>query len=82
MNVGDFRPICQLNGVYKIMAKCLVERLKSLSCCLIGPHQSAFVHDRQILVAFLVAHECIEARVDKGYPGWFGNWTLRRPTIV
>ena len=78
MDVGDFRPISLLNGVYMIsllngvymiVEKCLVECLKSLLCGLFGSHQWPFIRDRQILVGFLVAHECIEAWTRQGVPG-------------
>lgn len=67
--IGDFRLISLLNGVYKIVAKCLAVRLKPLMGFLIGNFQSALVLGWQILDGFLVAHECIESRMRQNLLG-------------
>ena len=67
VDITDFQPISLLNGVYKIVAKCLAERLQPLMHKHIADFQSTFVEGR-ILVGFLVAHECIEARVRQKIP--------------
>ncbi|KAM0963163.1 hypothetical protein ACFX2A_022668 [Malus domestica] len=60
MKVTDFRPISLVTGLYKIMAKTLASRLKEVLGSTISQNQGAFVKDRQILDAVLIANEVVE----------------------
>lgn len=45
-----------------------MEQLNPLMDHLVGPNQTTFIYNRQILNSFLVAHECIESRIRQGIP--------------
>ena len=49
IEVKDFRPISLVGGVYKIIAKVLATRLRTVMEDIISPSQNAFVRNRQIL---------------------------------
>nr|CAN79448.1 hypothetical protein VITISV_004425 [Vitis vinifera] len=53
-DVRDFRPISQVGSVYKLLAKVLANRLKSVMGEVISNSQQAFVQGRQILDAVLI----------------------------
>lgn len=42
-NLKEFRPISLVGGIYKLIARCLAERLKEVVDKLITKHQMAFV---------------------------------------
>ena len=56
----DFRPISLTTLSYKVVAKVLVERLKSVMDSIISPYQSAFIEGRQKLDPILIANEAVE----------------------
>ena len=60
-DLGDFRPISLLGGLYKLLAKVLTNRLKKVVGKAVSPTQNAFVMGRQILDASLIANEVIDS---------------------
>ncbi|XP_019178261.1 PREDICTED: uncharacterized protein LOC109173479 [Ipomoea nil] len=70
--VSDLRPIALCNVVYKVLAKALANRMKSLLHSVVSESQSAFVPDRlltdNIIVAGEVGHYL--KRKTSGAMGW------------
>jgi hypothetical protein len=53
IDIFDFRPISLINGVYKIIAKVLASRMRSIMEKTISKPQNAFFKGRQILNSVL-----------------------------
>ncbi|WJZ96460.1 hypothetical protein VitviT2T_015146 [Vitis vinifera] len=68
-DLGDFRPISLLGGLYKLLAKVLANRLKKVIGKVVSPDQNAFVMGRQILDVSLIANEVIGAWNKRGENG-------------
>lgn len=58
--IDQFRPISLIGSLYKIVAKMLARRLKTVLGKLIGGTQSAFLHGRNILDGVVILNEAIE----------------------
>jgi len=58
--LSDFRPISLVGSLYKILAKILANRLRTVIGSVISDSQSAFVKGRQILDGILVANEVVD----------------------
>ncbi|MCI03330.1 LINE-1 reverse transcriptase like, partial [Trifolium medium] len=58
--LSDYRPICLVSSLYKIVAKVLAARLKKVLGKVISKFQSAFLPNRQILDGVLVVNELID----------------------
>lgn len=64
----DFRPISLIGGMYKIIAKLITERMKTVIGRLIKEHQMAFLKDRQIMDAAMLANELVDSMVKQNVP--------------
>ena len=67
--LGDFRPISLLGGLYKLLAKVLANKIKNMIGRVVSSDQNAFVMGRQILYASLIANEVIDLWQKKGEKG-------------
>jgi hypothetical protein len=60
-HLKDFRLMSLCNVVYKVVSKCLINRMHPLLHDIIAPMQSAFVPGRVITYNALIAFECLHA---------------------
>lgn len=59
-SLSEYRPISLIGSMYKIVAKLLANRLKSVLAKVISATQSAFLPDRQILDGVVVVNELVD----------------------
>jgi hypothetical protein len=71
-NLKNFRPISLCNVIYKVVSKCLVNRIHPILQDLIKPVQRAFVLGRMIMDNALIAFECLHA-MEQGMQGVCGS---------
>lgn len=58
--LNDFRPISLVGCLYKVLAKVLANRLKSVMGSVVSESQSAFIKGKQILDGILIANEVVD----------------------
>jgi hypothetical protein len=78
-------PISLCNVIYKVISKCLVNRLHPLLQDMIVPTQSAFILGRLIIDNALIASECLQANgmvTTAARSLWCLSWILPKLTIV
>ena len=66
--LSEFRPISLCNVIYKVVSKCLVNRLRPILQDIISPNQSAFIPGRHITHNALIAFECLFAIQNSASP--------------
>ncbi|CAL1367787.1 unnamed protein product [Linum trigynum] len=65
-SMSQFRPISLCNVGYKVVAKTIANRLKSLMPHLVHPNQSSFVPNRHITDNILILQETVHSMARKG----------------
>lgn len=65
-NVKDYRPIACCTTIYKIIAKVMTLRIKTVTGALIGNSQSAFVERMSIIDNILFSHELLKGYTRRG----------------
>lgn len=71
VEISEFRLICLVSSLYKIVAKTLSRRLRKVIGGVVSDTQSAFISGRQIFDGILIANEVIHLIKKKGCGGFF-----------
>jgi len=69
INVKQFRPICLLNVIHKIITKILTIRLTAVIDKIISPYQTTFIPGRNILEGVVILHEILHELKSKKSSG-------------
>lgn len=59
LSLEDYRPISLISSLYKIISKCLANRMKSIMEKIISPTQSAFIGGRNIYESIMACNEML-----------------------
>lgn len=82
LSLDDYRPICLVDCMYKVLAKLLAGRLKYVPDRIISPCQNAIVPERQLLDGVLVVNEVVDIMLErKEKIVCFLKWILRNLMI-
>lgn len=58
--LGDYRPICLVDCLYKVLSKVIVERLKRVLCKIASQSQRAFIIGRLLMDVVMVINEILD----------------------
>ena len=78
MDIKDFRPISLVGGLYKILAKVLVNRLKKVVGQVVSTSQNVFVKGQQILDAALIANEVVDSLIRRNEKGLLCKFDIEK----
>lgn len=67
--LSDFRPVSLVGSIYKIISKCLAQRLKEVLLVLISREQGAFLQGKTMADGVLCANELIDGVIRDEKPG-------------
>jgi hypothetical protein len=77
--IQQFRPICLLNCLYKLITKTLTLRLEKVADKLIHTNQTAFMKGRNIMSGVMVLHEILHDTKRRNQVGIILSLILKRP---
>jgi hypothetical protein len=72
--IQQFRPICLLNYLYKLITKTLTLRLEVVAEKLIHPNQTTFMKGRNIMSGIMILHEVIHETKRRKQIGMILKW--------
>ncbi|KAK5784830.1 hypothetical protein PVK06_039369 [Gossypium arboreum] len=68
-DISEFRPICLVSSLFKIVAKVLARRVRAVIGEVVSDSQCTFIRGRQIFYGILIANELIHSIRCKGGAG-------------
>ncbi|KAH1040320.1 hypothetical protein J1N35_042063 [Gossypium stocksii] len=71
IEISNFRPICLVSSLYKIVSKVLSRRLREIVREVVSDTQCVFIRGRQIIDGVLMANELIHLEKKKGGDGGY-----------